>query len=61
VDKRVKRDGKFIEILGQYQPLNPEDKQINLKQERVQYWLKNGAQPSDTTRAILKRSGLFPS
>ncbi|MFC4335846.1 30S ribosomal protein S16 [Salininema proteolyticum] len=56
VDSRVKRDGKYIENLGIYQPkANPSVIQVN--SERVHHWLKVGAQPSDTVRSILARTG----
>ena len=52
------RDGKFIENIGQYEPLrNPA--LITLKEERVLYWLKNGAQPSDTVRSLFRKKGLW--
>ena len=55
-DSRPPRDGRFIEEIGYYNPLtDPADIKIDV--ERAQYWVKNGAQPSDTVRAILKKSG----
>ncbi|PWL41572.1 MAG: 30S ribosomal protein S16 [Bacillota bacterium] len=55
-DSRTPRDGRFIEEIGYYNPLtDPTDIKIDV--ERAQYWVKNGAQPSDTVRAILKKSG----
>ena len=55
-DSRTPRDGRFIEEIGYYNPLtDPADIKIDV--ERAQYWVKNGAQPSDTVRAILKKSG----
>ncbi len=58
VDVRSSRDGEVIEELGHYDPAskNPEA-QVSLKKERVEYWLKVGAQPSDTARDLLKRLG----
>ncbi len=54
-EKRSKRDGAFIEDLGYRDPLtDPEKLVINL--ERVDYWLKCGAQPSDTVRALIARA-----
>ena len=50
------RDGKFIEEIGTYTPLtSPSTVTVNV--ERVQYWIKNGAQPTDTVRALLKKAG----
>ena len=57
-DERSPRDGRFIEILGQYQPLdNPSV--INLKDDRALYWLSQGAQPSETVKKILTLSGIW--
>jgi len=57
MDKRSPRDGVVIEQLGFYDPIAPEDKQLKVNVERVQYWLSKGAQPSDTVRSLLKRVG----
>ncbi|MCR4965243.1 MAG: 30S ribosomal protein S16 [Bacteroidales bacterium] len=57
-DGRAPRDGRFIEDLGTYNPLtNPAS--ININFDRALYWLENGATPSDTVRAILKREGVY--
>ena len=58
VDVRSSRDGEVLEELGLYDPAskNP-DAKVSLKQERVEYWLKVGAQPSDTARDLLKKLG----
>jgi small subunit ribosomal protein S16 len=57
-DSRTARDGKFLENVGRYEPLqNP--MQITLKEGRIIHWLKNGAQPTDTVRSLLQRSGLW--
>jgi small subunit ribosomal protein S16 len=55
IDQRAKRDGKPIEILGQYDPL-PKQKIVKVNTERVDYWLKQGAQVSKTVSSILKAS-----
>ena len=57
-DSRSPRDGRFIEDLGRYEPLN-EPEGISLKNERVLYWLEQGAQPTDTVRSILSKHGLM--
>ncbi|HPD32037.1 MAG TPA: 30S ribosomal protein S16 [Phycisphaerae bacterium] len=58
VDSRSPRDGMVIEELGVYEPANQNpDLRCKLKQERVEYWLKVGARPSDTARDLLKRLG----
>jgi small subunit ribosomal protein S16 len=52
------RDGKFLEIIGTYNPLtDPADIQINLEKLRV--WLDRGAQPTDTVRSLIKQKGLL--
>jgi small subunit ribosomal protein S16 len=53
-DSRSPRDGKFIEIIGTYDPKKPGDNStINLN--RAEYWLSKGAQPSDTVRSLVKK------
>ncbi len=57
-DSRMPRDGRFLEILGTFDPLkNPALPE--LKQERVLKWLKQGAQPTVTVRSMLRRSGVW--
>ena len=54
-DSRSPRDGKFIEEIGTYNPLtSPSEIDVNI--ERADYWIKNGAQPTDTVRALLKKA-----
>lgn len=57
-DSRSPRDGRFIEIVGQYAPRQGENA-IDLKTDRVNHWLDNGAQPSDTVRSLLRRAGIL--
>ncbi len=57
-DVRAKRDGKIIEDLGRYDPVGSVTK-VTLKTDRVIHWLKTGAQPTDTVRAILKKEGVM--
>ena len=53
-EKRSKRDGRFIESVGYYDPCrNPAD--IKLDRERINYWMERGAQPTETVRSIIKR------
>ncbi len=54
-DRRSPRDGRFIEIIGNYDPKKPGDN-ANVDLSRVDYWISNGAQPSDTVRSIVKRA-----
>lgn len=57
-DIRSPRNGGYIEALGQYNPnLNPI--RLALKEERIEHWLKKGAQPTDTVRSILRRNGFW--
>ncbi len=56
VDGRATRDGRVIEELGYYDPSNKNEAQrLNVKSDRIAYWLSKGAQPSDTVRTVLKR------
>jgi small subunit ribosomal protein S16 len=57
-DSRAPRDGKFLEILGQYQPRESKNA-MALKADRANYWLDNGAVPSDTVRSLLRRAGVL--
>jgi small subunit ribosomal protein S16 len=53
-DARSPRDGKFIELVGNYDPKKPGDN-ANIDLSRIDYWIKNGAQPSDTVRSLIKK------
>jgi small subunit ribosomal protein S16 len=57
-DSTSPRDGRFIEIIGQYVPRQG-DTALNLKTDRANYWLDNGAQPSDTVRSLLRKAGVL--
>ena len=59
-DSRMPRDGRFIEILGTYNPLLPKDAEnrVTLNAERIQHWLGHGAQPTDRVRRFLANAGL---
>lgn len=54
VDKRRARNGRFLEVVGQYNPL-AEPAQVEIDQERAQYWLSKGASPSETVRSLLRK------
>src|SRR5205823_13360389 len=54
-DSRSPRDGKFIEIIGTYDPKTPGNNS-SLKLERAEYWISKGAQPSDTVRSLIKKN-----
>ena len=53
-DSRSPRDGRFIEEIGTYDPMADSGK-IKVDMERAQYWIANGAQPTDTVRGLLKK------
>ncbi len=53
-DQRSPRDGKFLEIIGNYDP-KKEGLNANIDLARVDYWVKNGARPSDTVRSLVKQ------
>lgn len=55
-DSRAPRDGTFVEEIGYYNPLT-DPAELKVNNERAAHWLKNGAQPTDTVRALLKKSG----
>lgn len=56
-DSHMKRDGRFIEILGHYQPLGEE--KVSIDSDRALHWLKVGAQPSDTVKSLMRKSGIL--
>ncbi|MEP6857541.1 MAG: 30S ribosomal protein S16 [Gemmatimonadales bacterium] len=57
-DSQSPRDGKFIEIIGQYAPRQSEGS-LNVDEVRANYWLDQGAQPTDTVRSLLRRAGVL--
>ena len=56
-DSRYPRDGRFIEELGSYNPLES-PAVVKVDTEKAQKWIANGAQPTDTVKALLKKAGL---
>ena len=54
-DARSPRDGKFIELVGNYDPKKAGDN-ANIDLSRIDYWIQNGAQPSDTVRSMIKKA-----
>jgi small subunit ribosomal protein S16 len=56
-DSRAPRDGKFLDILGYYDPLK-EPFEFKVDEEKVKKWLERGAEPTETVRALLKRIGI---
>jgi small subunit ribosomal protein S16 len=59
-DSRSPRDGKFIELIGTYDPKKP-DHNSTLKLDRIDHWIALGAQPSDTVRSLIKKNKAQPA
>lgn len=57
-DQRASRNGKFIEEIGTYNPLT-DPATIKIDAEKAQKWISNGAQPTETVRAIMKKAGIL--
>ena len=59
-DSRFPRDGRFIEIVGTHDPLQPKtsENRVKLDIERVKHWLSKGAQPSSPVKVLLKKQGI---
>lgn len=57
-DSRMPRDGRFIEILGHYNPSQKPAK-ISVNQEKALYWLKQGAKPSEVVKQVFKKCGVW--
>jgi small subunit ribosomal protein S16 len=53
MDSRAPRDGRTLEEVGLYHPIEEQDKQLRLEEERIKDWISKGAQPSDTVRKLL--------
>jgi len=59
-ESEAPRDGKFIEIVGNYDPLK-DPAEINIKEDRVADWLSKGAKPTQTVLSLFKKKGLIPT
>lgn len=57
-DSRYPRDGRFIEEIGTYNPLT-DPSEFKVDAEKVQKWIANGAQPTDTVKELLKKNGII--
>ncbi|MBQ3904432.1 MAG: 30S ribosomal protein S16 [Eubacterium sp.] len=57
-DSRYPRDGRFIEEIGYYNPMT-EPAEVKLDADKAKKWIANGAQPTDTVKAILKKEGIL--
>ncbi|MBQ9460522.1 MAG: 30S ribosomal protein S16 [Clostridia bacterium] len=59
-DSRYPRDGRFIEEIGTYHPMDKAEAEIfKVDAEKAQQWIKNGAQPTDTVKALLKKNNII--
>ena len=57
-DSRTSRDGQYVDLVGTYNPLTqPEEVKIDV--EKAKKWIANGAQPTDTVKALLKKNGVL--
>ena len=56
-DSRYPRDGRFIEVIGTYNPMT-EPAEIKIDADKAKTWIKNGAQPTDTVKVLLKKTGI---
>lgn len=52
------RDGRFLEVVGTYNPL-PDPEIVTLRNDRIKYWISQGAEPTNTVKNIFKKQGLF--
>lgn len=57
-DSRYPRDGRFIEEIGTYNPMT-EPAQVKIDADKAKQWIANGAQPTDTVKAMLKKNGIM--
>ena len=59
MDSRAPRDGRTLEEVGLYHPIEAEDKQVVLKEDRIKEWISKGAQPSATVKKLLNKREIF--
>jgi small subunit ribosomal protein S16 len=59
MDSRTPRDGRAIEEVGLYHPIEVEDKQLRIKEDRIRDWISKGARPSDTVKRLLNKLNLY--
>jgi small subunit ribosomal protein S16 len=57
-DNKSPRDGRYLENVGTYSPLK-DSAEVSFKEERIRYWMDQGAIPSDTVKSLLKKEGFF--
>ncbi|MCK5672469.1 MAG: 30S ribosomal protein S16 [Spirochaetales bacterium] len=59
MDSRAPRDGRTLEEVGLYHPIETEDKQVVLKEDRIKEWIDKGAQPTATVKKLLNKREIF--
>lgn len=59
MDSREPHDGRAIDEVGFYHPIEAEEKQLEVKEERIREWLDKGAEPSDTVRKLLNKKNIY--
>jgi len=59
MDSRTPRDGRALDEVGLYHPIEAEEKQVRVEDEKIRSWLKKGARPSDTVRKLLNKNNIF--
>lgn len=59
MDSRTARDGRTLEEVGFYHPIEIEEKQLNLKEDRIRDWIEKGARPTDTVKKLLNKNNIF--
>lgn len=59
MDSRTPRDGRALEEVGLYHPIEKEDEQLRLKEERIKDWISKGAEPSATVKRLLNKNNIF--
>ncbi len=59
MDSRAPRDGRTIDEVGTYHPVEAEDRQVSLKEDKIRDWLGKGARPSPTVKRLLNKNNIF--
>ncbi|MFW5710646.1 MAG: 30S ribosomal protein S16 [Spirochaetia bacterium] len=59
MDKNAPRDGRALEEVGYYHPIEAEDKQLKLKEDKIKEWINKGAQPTATVKRLLNKNNIF--
>ncbi len=59
MDSKSPRDGRAIDDVGFYHPVEADENQIHIKEEKIRHWIEQGAQPSDTVRKLLNKKDFY--